>query len=57
MSEEYDNELLTDLTVVVFGLGIFLANMPRNWDSQYKKWPGTDLNMPEYMTPPGRRRL
>ena len=52
MSEEYDNELLTDLTVVFFGLGIFLANTPRNWDSQYKKWPSTNLNKPEYMTPP-----
>ncbi|MFO0870952.1 MAG: hypothetical protein U0935_18645 [Pirellulales bacterium] len=50
--EEYDNELLTDLTVVFLGLGIFLANTPRNWDSQYTKWPGTDLNKPEYMTPP-----
>ena len=52
MSEEFDNELLTDLTVVHFGLGIFLANTPRNWDSQYTKWPDTDLNKPEYMTPP-----
>jgi hypothetical protein len=52
MREEYDNELLTDLTVVFFGLGIFLANVPRNWDSQYTKWPGTDLHKPEYMTPP-----
>jgi hypothetical protein len=52
MSEEYDNELLTDLTVVFFGLGIFLANTPRVWDSQYKKWPGTSLIRPEYMTPP-----
>jgi len=52
MSEAYDNELLTDLTVVFFGLGIFLANTPRIWDSQYKKWPGTKLNKPEYMTPP-----
>jgi len=51
-SEEYDNELLTDLTVVFFGLGVFLANTPRNWDSQYTKWPGTSLNKPEYMTPP-----
>lgn len=48
----YDNELLTDLTVVFFGLGIFLANSPRNWDSQYTKWPKTDINKPEYMTPP-----
>jgi hypothetical protein len=51
-AEEFDNELLTDLTVVLFRLGIFLANTPRNWDNQYKKWPGTDLNKPEYMTPP-----
>jgi len=34
---EYDNELLTDLTVVFFGLGIFLANSPRNWDSAYTR--------------------
>jgi hypothetical protein len=52
MGEVYDNELLTDLTVVFFGLGIFLANTPRNWDSQYTKWPDTDLHKPEYMTPP-----
>jgi hypothetical protein len=52
MSDAYDNELLTDLTVVFFGLGIFLANTPRNWDSQLKKWPDSDLNKPEYMTPP-----
>jgi len=48
----YDNELLTDLTVVFFGLGLFLANTPRNWDSQYSRWPGTNLLKPEYMTPP-----
>jgi hypothetical protein len=52
LSEEYDNELLTDLTVVFLGLGIFLANTPRHWDSQYSKWPGTNLLKPEYMTPP-----
>lgn len=52
MREAYDNELLTDLTVVYFGLGIFLANTPRVWDSQYTKWPDTDLHKPEYMTPP-----
>ncbi|REK09852.1 MAG: hypothetical protein DWQ37_17225 [Planctomycetota bacterium] len=50
--DEYDNELLTDLTVVFFGLGLFLANTPRNWDCDYHKWPGTDWNRPEYMTPP-----
>ncbi len=51
-SDAYDNELVTDLTVVFFGLGIFLANSPRNWDSQYTRWPGTDLHKPEYLTPP-----
>lgn len=52
LREEFDNELLTDLTVVHFGLGIFLANTPRNWMSQYGRWPGTQLRKPEYMTPP-----
>ena len=51
-SGAYDNELLTDLTTVHLGLGIFLANSPRNWDGQYTKWPKTDLLKPEYMTPP-----
>lgn len=49
----YDNELLTDLTVVFFGLGIFLANVPRFWPSQVVKyWPRSELRKPEYMTPP-----
>jgi hypothetical protein len=52
MSEEYDNELLTDLTVVLFGLGIFQANKPSNWVNNHEKWPDSDLNKPEYMTPP-----
>jgi hypothetical protein len=52
MREIFDNELLTDLTVVHFGLGIFLANTPRNWESQHGKWPGTGLLKPEYMSPP-----
>ena len=52
MREEYDNELLTDLTTVFFGLGIFLANTPRNWESQHTKWPGTNLIKSEYMTRP-----
>lgn len=50
--DEYDNELLTDLTAVFHGFGVFLGNSPRNWDSQYSIWPGTDLNRPEYMTLP-----
>lgn len=48
--DAYDNELVTDLTVVFFGLGIFLANSPRAWMSGFTKWPGTDLKKPEYMT-------
>jgi hypothetical protein len=48
----YDNELLTDLTVVFFGLGIFLANAPRAWLSGFTVWPGSDLKKPEYMTAP-----
>jgi hypothetical protein len=48
---EYDSELLADLTVAFLGLGIFLANTPRNWDSQHNKWPDTNLIRPEYMTP------
>jgi hypothetical protein len=52
MREEFDNELLTDLTTVALGLGIFLANTPRNWRSDLKTWPDSDLNRPEYMSPP-----
>lgn len=50
--DAFDNEILTDLTVVHFGLGIFLANTPRNWPSDFDRWPGTELLKPEYMTPP-----
>ncbi|MBC7854762.1 MAG: hypothetical protein IAF94_15125 [Pirellulaceae bacterium] len=49
--DEFDNELLTDLTTVALGLGLFLASSPRNWRSQYFKWEGTDFNRPEYMSP------
>lgn len=51
-SDSFDNELLTDLTVVHFGLGIFLANTPRHWDSGYSRWPGSRLVKPEHMTAP-----
>jgi hypothetical protein len=50
--DESDNELLTDLTAVFHGFGIFLGNCPRNWDGQYGQWPGTKLRKPEYMTLP-----
>lgn len=48
----FDNELLTDLTTVHFGLGLFLANSPRDWMSQYTTWPGSELKKPEYMSQP-----
>lgn len=49
-ADVFDNELLTDLTTVFKGMGIFLANSPRHWDGNYTLWPGTDLRKPEYMT-------
>lgn len=52
MSDEYDNELLTDLTVVHFGLGLFRANVPAHFVPSKKRWPGNALYKPEYMTPP-----
>lgn len=48
----YDNELLTDLTVVFHGLGLFLANSPRAWRSGFTTWPDSKLRKPEYMTGP-----
>ena len=48
----WDNELLTDLTVVYFRLGTFLANSPRAWVSAMGLWPGTTLKRPEYMSLP-----
>ena len=50
--DEFDNELLTDLTVVFHGLGVFLANAPRHWQSDATVWPGTTIFKPEYMTTP-----
>ncbi len=52
MSEEFDNELLTDLTTVVYGLGIFQANSDRPLIRSQEYWEGTDYTRPEYMTPP-----
>jgi hypothetical protein len=50
--EAFDNELLTDLTAVFFGFGIFMANAPRHWHSDLTYWPETQLRRPEYMTLP-----
>lgn len=49
---EYDNEIMTDLTVVFHGLGIFLANVPRHWPADAQVWPGTNVFKPQYMTTP-----
>lgn len=48
----FDHELVTDLTVVFHGMGIFLANVPRVWQSQFSTWPDSDARRPEYMTQP-----
>ena len=48
----FDNELLTDLCAFALGFGVFMANSPRVWTSQFSEWPGTRLVKPEYMTPP-----
>ena len=48
--EVFDNELLTDLNAVFHGMGVFLANVPRHWDSDTRRWPGTDQSAPVYMT-------
>jgi hypothetical protein len=46
----FDDELITDLTSLHMGFGIFMANSPRNWESTNRKWPGTELVRPEYMS-------
>lgn len=48
----HDHELLTDLTTVFHGFGIFLANYPRHWHGTDTFWPGTKLRKPEYMSLP-----
>jgi hypothetical protein len=48
----FDEELLTDLTSCFLGFAIFVANSPRVWKSGFTKWPGTQFNKPEYMSPP-----
>ena len=50
--DRFDEELLTDLTACFLGFAIFMANSPRVWKSDFTKWPGTQFNKPEYMSPP-----
>jgi hypothetical protein len=50
--DSFDNELLTDLTALFHGFGVFLANNPRKSTGQLSYWPGTRLYMPEYLSEP-----
>jgi len=50
--DTFDNELLTDLTAVYHGFGVFLANNPRKSTGELGYWPGTKLFMPEYLSEP-----
>jgi hypothetical protein len=50
--DAFDNELLTDLTAVYHGFGVFLANNPRKSTGQLHYWPGTKLRRPEYISEP-----
>jgi hypothetical protein len=51
-AQAYDNELLTDLTAVFHGFGVFLANNPRKSTGALSYWPGTELRRPEYLSEP-----
>jgi hypothetical protein len=50
--DTYDNELLTDLTAVFHGFGIFLANNPRKSTGELSYWPKSELRKPEYLSEP-----
>lgn len=50
--DRIDHELLTDLCADFFGFGIFSANATAYSIPDDRRWPGTDLWMPEYMTAP-----
>jgi hypothetical protein len=51
-AEAFDNELLTDLTTVYHGFGVFLANNPRIFTGKLTYWPDTKLRRPEYLSEP-----
>jgi hypothetical protein len=50
--DAFDNELLTDLTAVYHGFGIFFANNPRKSVGELSRWPGTTFVRPEYLSEP-----
>jgi hypothetical protein len=51
-SAAFDNEMLTDLTAVYHGFGVFLANNPRKSTGELGYWPGSKLRKPEYCSEP-----
>jgi hypothetical protein len=51
-SDQFDNELVTDLTAIFHGFGVFLANNPRKSTGELGRWPGTKLYRPEYLSEP-----
>jgi hypothetical protein len=51
-ADAFDNELLTDLTAVYHGFGVFLANNPRKSTGELTYWPDTTLRRPEYLSEP-----
>jgi hypothetical protein len=50
--QAFDNELITDLTAVYHGFGVFFANNPRKSTGALSYWPGTRLRRPEYISEP-----
>ena len=50
--DKFDNELLTDLTAIYFGFGVFLANNRNKSTGELGRWPGTKLFRPEYLSEP-----
>lgn len=48
----FDNELLTDLTALFFGFGVFIANNTHKSTGALSHWPGNDLRRPEYLSEP-----
>lgn len=51
--DAFDNELLTDLTAIYHGFGVFLANhQTKRSLGEIETWPGTSLRKPEYISEP-----
>jgi hypothetical protein len=50
--DAFDNELLTDLTTLYYGFGVFVANNPQKSTGELNRWPGSNLYRPEYISEP-----